>query len=685
VARLGIDVGGTFVDLVLVPDEGEPSFEKVLADPADLVGVIIRGLERLLRTAATAPDAVREVVHATTRGSNTVLERSGPVTALVTTEGFRDVLQIQRSLRWSMYDVQLEKPPPLVPRSLSFEVPERTRADGSVERPLDEDALAAVAAALRERKVEAVAVMFLHSYARPGHERRAGEILAGALPEAVVAFSSELSLQAREYERANTAVVNVYIARAVNEYLEELGRALPRAGVGAPLWVMQSSGGLASIEQASAVPVRTLESGPAAGVLAAAAIGRRCGFPDVISFDMGGTTAKAAVVQAGIPRTTTSFEIERVQNRRGSGLPVDMPALDLVEVGTGGGSIAEVRHGSLRVGPQSAGADPGPACYGRGGASATVTDANLLLGYYESEGFAGGALALDRAAAERAVDALAEVLGVDRTRAAWGVHEVATLDMEHAIRLVSINRGFDPREHAFVCLGGAGPAHGPRLARALGCRVALVPPIASGASAHGLVEASESTELVRSATVRLDDPDAGERCRAVLGELDAEASRGAWAAVGGVDRRRSVGLRYVGQGHEVVVRPTGDPGDPAVLSSAFHRTYADAYGYAMPELPVEAVSWHLTLVRPRTATHASVLASREASGPSAPARRRAVFFPETGVTEVDVHDRRGLRPGDMLVGPCLVAEPTTTTVVLPADRVEVAVDGTLVITIGGVQ
>ncbi|MBM3679593.1 MAG: hydantoinase/oxoprolinase family protein, partial [Actinobacteria bacterium] len=359
--RLGVDVGGTFVDLVLVGDDGGVGFEKVLAEPEDIVGSITRGLAALLARAGLPAGAIAEVVHATTRGSNTVIERTGPRTALVATAGFRDVLQIQRALRWSMYDVQLDKAEPLVPRSLSFDVAERTLADGSVERPLDETGLRLVAAGLRERGVEAVAVAFLHSYARPEHERRARDILREELPEAVVTASSDVSLQGREYERANTAVVNAYISGAVGDYLAVLADELPRTGVTAPLWIMQSSGGLASVETARTLPVRTLESGPAAGVLAAAHFGVRAGFPDVISFDMGGTTAKAAVVRGGIPATKGYFEIERVENRRGSGLPVDIPALDLVEVGTGGGSIAEVRHGSLRVGPRSAGASPGPA------------------------------------------------------------------------------------------------------------------------------------------------------------------------------------------------------------------------------------------------------------------------------------------------------------------------------------
>jgi N-methylhydantoinase A len=674
--RLGIDVGGTFVDLVLTTEDGSLVFEKVLAEPTDLIGSIIEGVRALLERAGVDGALVEEVVHATTRGSNTVLERSGPRTALVATRGFKDVLQIQRALRWSMYDVQLDKPEPLVPRSLSFEVTERVLADGSVLVPLAEDELGPIAEELRAAGVEAVAVAFLHAYANPQHERRAAALLAEELPGVMVTASSDVSLQAREYERANTAVVNAYISQTVSEYLAMLVEALPGTGVGAPVWVMQSSGGLASLGQVGERPVRTLESGPAAGVVGAAAFGLSAGFTDVISFDMGGTTAKAALVSAGVPATTTYFELQRVESRRGSGLPVDIPALDLVEVGTGGGSIAEAREGTLRVGPRSAGADPGPACYGRGGTSPTVTDANVLLGYYDPSVFAGGVV-LDVAAAEAAVDRLAAELGVDRLAAAWGIHEVATLDMEHAIRLVSINRGFDPREHALVCTGGAGPAHGPRLARLLGATVAVVPRAASGGSARGLLEAVASSEVTRTARVGLDADDAAERCAAIVSELVDEAARGSFGAGGESEVRLTLGMRYVGQGYELVV-PT-DPGesDPATIAEAFHRRYERAYGYRDPERAVEVVTWHVSLVRPSVTRGPASLRGDRAALQTSP--RRRAYFPEAGLVEVEVHDRHGLRWGRPLEGPCFVVEQTTTTVVLPGDRVELAADGSLLV------
>ncbi|MFN8222189.1 MAG: hydantoinase/oxoprolinase family protein [Gaiellales bacterium] len=676
--RLAIDVGGTFVDIVLQHDDETVCFEKVLAEPDDIAGAVTRGLDRLL-AAPEARAVVDEVIHATTRGSNIVLERAGPKTALVTTRGFRDVLQIQRALRWSMYDVQLDKPRPLVPRSLSFEVAERTLADGTLHTALDEAELEALGLRLRKLDVSAVAIAFLHSYANPTHERRAAEILRAALPGAVVTPSSDVSLQAREYERANTAVVNAYVATALSTYLEELLDSLPRAGVAAPLWVMQSSGGLASVKQATERPVRTLESGPAAGAIASAAFGLRVGHADVISFDMGGTTAKAAVATGGVAGLTTYFELERVENRRGSGLPVDIPAIDLVEVGTGGGSIAEIRDGRLCVGPRSAGAQPGPACYGRGGAQPTVTDANLLLGYYDPDVFAGG-LRLDRQAATDAFGALASALGLGIVEAAWAVHEVATLDMEHAIRLVSINRGFDPRVHAFVCLGGAGPAHGPRLARSLGARVAIVPPAASGGSAQGLLLATESVELTRTHHLRLDDPAAETTCASLREALVGEARSSAYGARADGAVRVALGMRYVGQGYELRVPVAEDALTPSRLEQLFHDRYAQAYGYATDDQPVEVVTWQVSVAQ--HPARDTVVSSRDLRPPRRPDGMRPAYFPETGVADVPVHDRARLVEGDTLLGPCLVTETTTTTVVLRGDTVSVAADGSLLIEVG---
>ena len=678
--RVGIDVGGTFIDLVLERADGTLHSEKVLSEPHDLIGAICDGLERALAGAGATAGEVEELIHATTLGSNAVLERRGPVTALLTTRGFRDILQIQRSLRYRMYDVQIEKATPIVPRSRTWELTERCLADGSVLQPLDDAEVRRVAAELRAAGIETVAVSYLHAYAAPGHERRTAELLREELPDVPVTISSDVSLQGREYERTNTTAVNAYLAPLLGTYLRMLAGRLPELGIDAPLWIMQSSGGLAPAGRAADLPVRTVESGPAAGALVSAHHGQLAGHADVISLDMGGTTAKAAVIRDGRPATTRQFELERRELRPGSGLPLDIPAIDLVEISGGGGSIAHAPFGILQVGPRSAGADPGPACYGRGGTAPTVTDANLLLGYLNADYFAGGAMTLDRDAAERAVDGLARELELPRLRAAWGIHEVVSLEMERAIRLVSIDRGLDPRDFALIAIGGAAPAHGCRLARMLGVRRVVVPPAAGVGSALGLLEGNETFELARTALLRLDRQDAGERVDAIFASLEQEALATvgeSWSAAGPAIRR-TAGLRYAGQGYELEVGVDG--GGVGGLAAAFNDLYERAYGYR-EQLPVEAVTWYLTVVRPARARPAA--AARGGGDRESRRRAREAYFPETGTVEVPVFDRLALTAGAAIEGPALLEEPHTTTVLLPGDTLRVDEHDALLITVGG--
>ncbi len=682
--KLGIDVGGTFIDLVARDREGSLRSAKVLGSATDLVGAVRAGLERLLAEAGIEPTDVTEVVHATTLGSNAMLERSGPDVALLTTRGFRDVLQIQRSLRFRMYDIQIEKPRPLVPRSRVWEVDERCLADGSVLLPLDEERVRAVARDLGEAGVVAAAVAYMHSYANPTHERRTRELLAQEFPELDVTISSDVSLQGREYERTNTAVANAYLQPVLGSYLRELVASLRDLGVAAPVWIMQSSGGLTPIQRAATMPVHTVESGPAAGALMAARHGGLSGHDDVISFDMGGTTAKAAVIREGRPATTRTFELERAELRRGSGLPLDIPAIDLVEISGGGGTIAQARLGVLGVGPRSAGADPGPACYDRGGTQPTVTDADLLLGYLNAGWFAGGTMTLATEKAERALAELGRELGLAPLRTAWGVHEVVGLEMERAIRLVSIDRGLDPRDFALVCIGGAAPVHGSRLGRSLGVRRVIVPPAAGVGSALGLLEANESLELARTRLLRLDRGDAREQVGETFARLEEEARTlvgSAWSMTQ-VAVHRAAGLRYRGQGYELEVPVPDDAADLEALAESFHGQYERAYGYRETQ-PVEGVTWYLTLVR-HGSDHAKGGRAHATDGRSAAAIEgtRDAYFPETGVVSTPVHNRLALRPGDELEGPALVEEAHTTTVVLPGDRLQVDEQLALVIEVG---
>lgn len=668
---MAFDVGGTFIDFALQRDDGSVVTDKLLANPLDFVASVEQGLSSLLARGAVSAGDIDGVIHATTLGSNAVLERRGPKVALLTTAGFRDVIYIQRSLRHSMYDVQIEKVRPLIPRRSIREVNERTRADGTVLKPLDEEQVGTLARELVEEGFEAVAVAYIHAYARPEHERRTREILGGIAPDLFVSISSDVSLRGREYERTNTALVNAYLMPVFGTYLDALERSFPTVGIEAPQWVMQSSGGLASAERVRVLPVRTIESGPAASVLTATQHASQAGYQTVISFDMGGTTAKAAVVVEGRPATTHEFEVGREQMRRGSGLPVDILAIDLVEIGTGGGSIAHANLGLLGVGPQSSGAAPGPACYARGGTAPTVTDANLLLGYLNPDYFAGGAMTLDRGLAEAAIDGLGAKLGLDRLRTAWGIHQVATFDMERALRLVSVERGFDPRDFAMVCLGGAAAAHGSRIARGLGVKLCLVPPGAGVGSAVGLLQADESLEFNRTARMPLSADTNGQAQR-IFDDLEREAATGLrGSAQEGLSLHRVVGMRFVGQGHELQVPVRGGVVEPPVLVEAFHAMYERTYGYR-EDLSVEAVTWSLTLLRPRperlTAGASGGAGSPTGSGAKA---QREAYFPDQGMVSVPVFERGHLELGTRLDGPCLIEEAHTTTLVLPGDVVRV--------------
>jgi N-methylhydantoinase A len=681
-ARLAVDIGGTFTDVVLERPDGTLVVHKRLTTPDDPARGLADGVAQALRMATLDGADIVEVHHATTLGSNVVIERRGVPVGLITTRGFRDVLEIQRALRYSMYDVQIKKPEPLVPRSRTWTVTERVLADGSVRTPLDESEATAVVQELRVQGISAVAVAYLHAYANPDHERRTRDLLQSQMPELLVTLSSDVSLQAREYERANTAVVNAYLLPVLRDYLTQVERELRTLGITAPIWIMQSSGGLTSADHAADMPVRTIESGPAAGVLMAAHHGRLTGHGNVISFDMGGTTAKASVIRDGRPTLSRRFELDRVDMRDGSGLPIDIPAVDLIEVGAGGGSIAHVRTGVLHVGPRSAGSVPGPACYGRGGQEPTVTDADLLLGYLDPDYFAGGSFALDVAAAESAVDRVGIQLGLDRLRTAWGIQEVVTLNMERAIRLISIDRGLDPRDFVMICFGGAGPVHGCRLARALGIRRVLVPMAAGVGSGLGLLQGERSIELGRTMIFRLDEPGADARIADIFGSLERQARQmvvSTWDP-DLVVIHRSAGLRYSGQGHELEVSLDGGMPTVPTLAEAFANTYRRTYGYH-EQLGIEGVSWYVSVSRREERTLAPPAAS-PVTPPSVPKRDRRVYYGETGLVTFPVYHRHALKPGERVSGPALIEERDTTTVLLPGDEAVVHADLALGIDIG---
>jgi 5-oxoprolinase (ATP-hydrolysing) len=668
--RVGFDIGGTFTDLVLVDEaRGALHVHKVLTTPREPEVGALRGLEELLaKSGRTWPD-VEVAVHGTTLVTNALIEAKGSRVGLITTAGFRDVLAMGREQRYDPYNLRLRFPVPLVPRRLRGEVAERTLADGTSPVRPDPVELRRVAGELRARGAEAFAVVFLHSYRNPGNERLAAAALAEAVPGVDVVCSHEVAPEIREYERTVTTVACAYVRPLVRRYLGGLQGAMRARGFRGRLLLMQSSGGTTGVDVAERLPIRLLESGPAGGVLAAARDGG-----DLLSFDMGGTTAKACLVEDGRPSVVPELEVARADRfRRGSGLPVRTPTIDLIEIGAGGGSIARVdRLGLLKVGPDSAGADPGPACYGRGGSAPTVTDANLLLGYLGADSFLGGRMRLDVAAARAAVADLAGRLGRDPVAAAWGVHGVVNESMAAAARMHVLERGRDPRRLTLVAFGGAGPAHAAAVGRLLGARRVVVPGGAGATSALGFLLAPETLDLGVSFPCLLDEAP-WEEIEGLYRDMAAEAAR---ALPGPLTLRRLADMRLLGQVHELTVELADDP------AAAFAAAYARHFGRVPSGFRVQALTWRLAAEGPRPALRAAPLAA--ARSPGRPTvRRRPVYFPETGFAPCPVYRRHELPPGFTADGPVIVEEDESTTVVGPADRLAVAANGDLVIAVGG--
>jgi N-methylhydantoinase A/oxoprolinase/acetone carboxylase beta subunit len=684
--RVGFDVGGTFADFVLQSPAGELFTAKRLTTYPDPSEACLAGLDALLAAAGVSWTDIAQAIHGTTLGSNIVIERKARGVGLLMTRGFRDVLIIGREKRYQVYDLQIEKPAPLIPRRLIGEVTERILADGSVRTPLDEADARRAVRELAARGVTTLAICLLHAYLNPAHERRLAAIVAEEAPDVTVTLSHEVSPTFREYERASTTVVNAYVMTAVREYLHGLATALTRRGYRGRLFVMQSSGGIATAEAMQRHPVRMIESGPAAGALMAAAYGELSGHRDLIAFDMGGTTAKLALIEKGRPSTTAAFELHRVQNAPGSGLPMNIQAIDLVEIGAGGGSIAHAHLGVIAVGPESASSTPGPACYGRGGAEPTVTDADVVLGYVNPDYFAGGALRLEPGAAARAIEAkIARPLGLSLQEAAWGIHTIVNTNMELATRIVSIERGRDPRDLTLVAFGGSGPVHGCRLAQALGIPRVILPAAAGVTAAIGLLAADVRFDVARTWVGRLDAVDPG-RVTAMYAEMAGQAiDIVRESAVGGeVTVERSADARYVGQGYEVAVPVPAGRLDAAALArvrACFDDVYAARYGYASPGEPVEVVTWKLSAVggSPRIAL------AKAAARPGDGGRKgtRPAYFPEAqGYADTPVYDRYALAPGTSLTGPAIVEERESTTVIPPGVTATVDEYATLLAEIG---
>jgi N-methylhydantoinase A len=669
-ARLAVDIGGTFTDFALQVGERWYS-RKVLTTPQAPEEAVLAGAALVLADGRVQPSDLSVVIHGTTLATNCLIERKGARTALIATEGHRDSLEIGYENRFEQYDIFMNKPPPLVPRNLRLGVPERIDARGRIIEPLDEAALAALVPILRREQVTSVAVGFLHSYANPVHERRAGEVLGRLAPDLRVTLSSDVCPEMREYERWSTACANAYVQPVMAGYLKRLEYGLRENGFLCPLFLITSAGGLTTAETARRFPIRLVESGPAGGAILAARIATQCGLDKIVSFDMGGTTAKICLIDSGQPQFSRSFEVAR-QYRflKGSGIPIRIPVIEMVEIGAGGGSIAGVDElMRIGVGPESAGSEPGPACYGRGGSHPTVTDADVILGRIQPERFAGGSIKLRP---ERSRAALATTiwrsLGLDETRAALGISEIVEENMANAARVHAVERGKELTSRAMVAFGGAAPLHAARLAAKLDIRTVIVPTGAGVGSAIGFLLAPVSYEVVRSRHVRLDGSFAPPEVNALRAEMRAEASavvrRG--AAGSPLAETWTADMRYRGQGHEVTVTiPSHDfaEADRGELTRLFEAQYRIQFGRSIPDLDVEVLSWAL-----RLAAESLPPPSCPASPPDHPATPASyvkVADPMKGTyAEVPIYVRQSLTPGSTLQGPALIAEDETTTLVL---------------------
>ncbi|WIY06056.1 hydantoinase/oxoprolinase family protein [Amycolatopsis mongoliensis] len=675
--RIGVDIGGTFTDLCAVDDTGIAAVGKVLTTHDEPARAVEEGLAALLAESGIAASEVDQVVHGTTLVTNALIERKGSRTALLATAGFRDVLEMRREHRYELYDLHLELPAPLVPRHLRFDVPERILADGSVHIGLDEEYVARLGRELASRGIEAVAVCFLHAFTNPVHERRVAEILAEVAPSLRVALSSDVVPEIREFERASTTVANVYVQDLTERYLRDLEQRLRRLGITGAPHIMLSNGGLATVDTAARYPIRILESGPAGGALAAASIGPA----DLLAFDMGGTTAKLCLIAGGAPLVTHQFEVDRKYRLLpGSGLPVQVPVTDMIEIGVGGGSIARIDAlGLLTVGPDSAGSEPGPACYGRGGTEPTVTDADLVLGYLDPAYFLGGGMALDAASAREAISRIAGPLGVSVEEAAWGIHTSVNEDMANAARVHAVERGQDPAKLPMYTFGGAGPVHGVGVARALGAPSVVAPPAAGVLSAAGFLTAPLAFDFVRSARAAVHDL-AWDQVDALFAEMEAEGA--ALLAKSGVDEvthRRVAEMRYAGQGYEIRV-PVHGGSWPETLIGEFTATYRALYRRTGPEVGVEVLNWRVVSSGP--APDVTLRLNAQVSAGDVRKGTRKAYFPSTGgFVDTAVFDRYRLEPGSRIDGPAIVEERESTVVVPPGAHCVVRGDAALEVTV----
>jgi N-methylhydantoinase A len=668
--RLGVDIGGTFTDVALEVGDKRYTAKGLTTARAPEQGVLSI-LRAVIGEAGIAPGDIQLIIHGTTLATNALIERKGAKTALLTTEGFRDVIEIRHENRFEQYDVNIDLPPPLVPRRLRLPVRERTDAQGDVLVPLDLDSVNRAIDTLLEQQIEAVAVGFLHSFTNPDHEHRVGETLARRMPGIPVTLSSDVSPEMREYERFSTACANAYLQPLMGSYITRLERELNSTGFQCPVLLMTSGGGITTTDTAIRFPVRLVESGPAGGAIFAACIARQHGLDQVVSFDMGGTTAKICFIDHARPQTARSFEVARIYRFvKGSGLPLRIPVIEMVEIGAGGGSIASVDAlGRIAVGPHSAGSEPGPVCYRRGGTEPTVTDADVALGRINPVTFSGGKIALDKAGAESAIKSrVGDRLSLSGEHAALGISEVVDENMASAARVHGIESGKDLRPRTLIAFGGAAPLHAARVAEKIGVSRVLIPANASVGSAVGLLRAPVAYEIVRGRLMRLStfDPAAANRLLAEMrSEAEAIVRQGAPHAA--LSEQRSAFMRYRGQGHEIAVElPVRNfvTADKDVITDLFEAAYRRLYSRPIPGVEIEILSWVISVGAPAEGELAASVETK-ASAPK-PKSRRKVFDPASGeFLDVPIYWRSDLAPGARISGPAVIAENDTSTVVSP--------------------
>jgi N-methylhydantoinase A len=681
--RMGIDIGGTFTDFALFDDDGASlAIGKRLTTPDDPSRAVLQGIAALLQRESVSIAEVSEIVHGTTLVTNAIIERRGAVTGLLTTAGFIDVLDMGQEKRYDVFDLRITFPPPIVPRALRREVRERVHYDGRVETALDLDhALRQAAELVEDGGVQALAICLLHAYANPAHEHALRDAVRARWPELFVSTSSDVFPGRREFERFTTTTVNAFAGPLFGRYLQRLEQGLEELGFGGRFFVMSSAGGTLAPATARSLPVRVVESGPAAGAQMSAFHGEALGLSQLLSFDMGGTTAKGALIRDTAAMKVYDLEVARQHEfKAGSGLPLKTPVIDMIEIGAGGGSIAEIdARGTIRVGPRSAGADPGPACYGRGGTAPTLTDANLVLGYLDAGFFLGGEMHLDVEAARRAIhEHIARPLGLDTTRAAFGIHEIVSEDVARAFRVHASERGFDYRASSMVAFGGSGPVQAMGVARKLRIPRVVFPVAAGVMSALGLLASPLSFEVARTRQVFLERLGADEFA-ATFGQLEHDAMaplREAGVAPSNIQLTRRLDMRYHGQGHEIeVTLPASADAAPlfAGLPDDFRLRYETLYAFAFLDAPVVITNWKVEARAPATGLSAGYgLADGGDRGTDARKGRRSAWSQLDGdFVDTPVYDRYALRPGDRVPGPALVEERESTLVIARGDSLQV--------------